>query len=230
MSQEREIERWVTIKGHRVPIYKKSFQVTSQQKDWENGIRNDDKEHLAYFDKDGNKLFETEGTKDDVSFGTNYEDSDDWDKVVQFNHEVEQRVWQDQEINGTHNHPENTIFSPEDIEGFEALENHSMRAVLPNGTNYTLIREQPRTSNEHIYDEATGEFHRKFEPKHITEAYREAYLAVYENDYRKMRNETSPFSPERQQAEVTLDKKVAREMEKWLKANASKYGYRFVKE
>lgn len=223
MAQGREIEKWVTIRGHRVPIYKKDSIVSKKQQEWEDSIRNSHKERGGFFDKDGNLLMQVEGDEDAITFGGD----DDWDTSVKFNHEVEQRIWKDEEINFTHNHPENTIFSPEDIEGFEELENHSERAVLPNGTTYTIIREQPRTSNEHIYDDKTGEWHRKFEPKKIAPAYREAYSEIYDEEYKKL-----PWKgdPNRKQLEAALDKKVAQEMEKWLKQNAHRYGYRFIKE
>lgn len=212
------------------PEKKKASNVPKKQMEWEDKMRSEPIEHLGYFDKDGNILFETTGTKDDVTFGTKYEDSDDWDKVIAFNHNVEQKVWQDVEIYGTHNHPENTIFSPEDVHGFESLENKSMSAVLPNGTNYRLIREQPRTSNAIIIDMNTGESHREFEPKKIAQAYEEEYARLYDDDYEKMRRTTTYGSPERARAIEELDKKVARGMEKWLNANAKSYGYRFIKE
>lgn len=225
---DREPIKWITVNGRHVPIYEDngSLTVSTKQKSYEDKIRNGTKEDGAFFDKDGNVLMEVYGNGDAIEFGG----EDDWDTSVQFNHEVEQRIWKGEEINFTHNHPDNTIFSPEDIEGFEELENHSESAVLPNGTNYRIIREQPRTSNEWTMDEKTGELVRKFEPKKIAPAYREAYSKLYDEDYYAYKKNTVYGTPERAEAIKALDKKVADGMEKWLQENARKYGYRFVKE
>ena len=200
--------------------------VSKKQLEYEEKIRKSDKEHGGFFDKDGNLLMDVTGDAEKIEFGG----MDDWDNQIKFNHEIEQRVWRGEEVNFTHNHPENTIFSPEDIEGFESLESHSERAVLVNGTTYTIIREQPRTSNELVWDDKAGEFKRTFEPKKIAPAYYEAYSAIYDPGYKKYKEETGWGTPERQQAIEALDRKVAEEMEKWLTQNAPKYGYRFVKE
>lgn len=216
---DRPIKQWVTINGRHVPIYEKST-VSDKQLKYEETIRDKKQEQGAYLDKDGNVLMEVQGDEDQIAYGG----ENDWDTSVQFNHEVEQRVWKNEEVNFTHNHPEDTIFSPEDIESFEALENHSLSAVLPNGTTYRIIREQPRTSNEWVINEKTGELERKFEPKKIAEAYYEAYSEVYDEGYKKL-----PWKgdPDRKRLEAELDRKVADAMEDWLNKNAKQYGYRF---
>ena len=227
---DKEPVGWFTVNGKHIPIFDEDtseVDISDNQREWEDSIRDGKVEKCGFFDKDGNLLMEVEGNEDAISFGG----ENDWDNSIKFNREVEQRIWRDEEINSTHNHPENTIFSPEDIEGFEELENHSERAVLPNGINYTIIREQPRTSNEWEYNESTGELERKFEPKKIGPAYREAYSKIYNNEALvEIRRKTEYGSPERQKMVEELDKKVATEMEKWLTKNAKSYGYRFVKE
>ena len=227
---EREVKKWITINGKHIPLYEdagSSDMIPQAQKEFEESIRNSKTEHIGFFDKDGNKLFETSGTEEDVTFGDKYEDDEDWEKTLQFNREVEQRVWNDEEVHDVHNHPENTIFSPEDMEAFEALENKSMSIVLPNGTTYRMIREQPRTSNVIIIDTETGESHREFEAKKIAEAYYDAYSKIWDPGWEKIKAETGRWTPERAKAEAELDKKVLQGMEKWLKKNAKDYGYRF---
>jgi hypothetical protein len=195
-----------------------TFTVPQGQRDWEDKYRNSDVEHGAYFDKDGNVLVEATGNADEINFDPS-----------EVNHNVEQRVWNDEEVNFTHNHPENTIFSPADVEAFEAMENHSERAVLPNGTSYTLIREQARTSNTWVYNETTKEFELTFEPKHIAGDYRKEYSKVWDPGWAHVKATTKAGTPERKQAEAELDKRVASHMENWLNKNAKSYGYRFEK-
>lgn len=187
--------------------------VNRRQREYEDSIRNSDIEHGAYFDREGNMLLQGTGNADEITFDP-----------YEMNHQVEQRVWADEIVNFTHNHPENTIFSPEDIEAFERLENHSVRAVLPNGTNYTLIREQPRSSHEWIIDLKTGESRQSYEAKTIAEHYRKAYDKVYDPGYKQVRTLSGEA---RKEAQRELDAKVAASMEKWLRKNAAKYGYRF---
>jgi hypothetical protein len=249
---DREPVRWITVKGTHIPIYldengkevfgvgKKAGIVSQGQLDYESKIRSGDKESHGYFDANGNMLMEIQGDSQKVGLG-NYED--DYDNYAKFNHEIEQRVWNDVEVHDVHNHPEDTIFSPEDVEAFEALENKSMSIVLKNGTNYRLIREQPRSSNEYVLDMKTGELKQTFEPKKIAPAYFEEYSRIFDKGWKNIKK-TYPLAfklfsrdpdasrqyQERKKAEIALDKKVAVAMEKWLKENASKYGYKFVKE
>lgn len=191
---------------------------TSAQREWEERYRGDTVEHGAYFDKDGNILIEGTGNNDEISFDGS-----------ELNHNVEQRVWNDEEVNFTHNHTYNTIFSPEDVEAFEVMENHSMTAVLPNGINYTLVREQPRTSNEWRYNEATQDYERTFEPTKIADDYRSEYSKVWDKGWQTVKDTTKYGSAEREQATARLDAQVSKHMESWLKKNAKSYGYRFEK-
>lgn len=199
--------------------------VSKAQRDYEEKIRHSKTEKGAYFDKDGNLLMEGEGDDQQVSFGGLGDD--DWDRTIKFNREIEQRIWRDEEVHFTHNHPENTIFSPEDVETFETLEAASESAVLPDGTTYRLIREQPRTSNVWIQNKQTGELEREFEPKKIAPAYDEAYSALFVDAFNEIRSKYAWGSPDRKKAEAALDRKVATEMERWLRKNAQSFGYRF---
>lgn len=201
--------------------------VSTKQQEWEEKYRHSENEHIAFFDADGNVLYEDEGSAEEVMLKG---DAGDWDKRISLNRNVEQRIWNDEEINSSHNHPLNAIFSPDDIESYEDMEFHCMSITLPNGTTYRLIRRQPRTSNTWRMNEKTGEYEREFEPKKISPAYGEAYDAEFDPGWQKLRQETMWGTPERQKAIEELDKKVRKTMEKWLVQNAANYGYEFVKE
>lgn len=195
-----------------------SFSLTTGQQAYESRIRNSDIEYGAYFDANGNVLAEGKGNRDEVEFDG-----------AEINHNVEQRVWNDEEVNFTHNHPENTIFSTDDIEAFETMENHSLRAVLPNGKSYTLIREQPRTERVYEYDPAIGDFKNiGYEGKKIAPAYDKEYSKVYDDRYRQLRKQLWTLSSEEyNRQEQALLRDVTSHMSKWLRKNARKYGYRF---
>lgn len=210
--------------------------ISQKQRDWEldatNRTAQDDLEHGAYFDKDGNILFDD--FRND-RFGDLEIPSleNDWDTHVKFNHEVEKRIWNDEEVNFTHTHNLNSIFSPEDIESFENIENHSIRAILPNKTTYTLIREQPRTSNAWILDTKTGDFKREFEPLKIAPHYTEYYEKLYMPEYNETVNlykEGKINWTERNKRIDALAERITPQLENWLSKNASKYGYSFKKE
>ena len=199
-----------------VGIVNTRFSVARGQVDYESRIRNSDIEYGAYFDANGNILAEGRGNRDEISFD-----------AVEINHNVEQRVWRNEEVNFTHNHPENTIFSTNDIEAFEDMENHSIRAVLPNGKSYTLIREQPRTSREWVFNPRSGEYERTFEPKKIAPAYDREYSKIYDNQYRQIRRDVA-LTPQQRQAAITkLDSDVTKHMSEWLRKNARRYGYSY---
>jgi hypothetical protein len=103
-----------------------------------------------------------------------------------------------------------------------------MRAVLKNGTDYTLIRIQPRSTNEMVIDMNTGEMYEKNPTKKIAPAYYDVYSKIWDKEYD---NITINYSgAERKKHIAALDRKVADAMEEWLSKNALKYGYQFVKE
>ena len=214
------MQRWVTINGHHVLIKSGKPQpktnVHQKQLSYESKIRNNSNETGAFIDAEGNIVLESLGNSQEVTFDP-----------YEMNHKVEQAIWDNKELHFTHNHPENTIFSPEDVYNFEQLENKSLSAILPNGINYRLFREQDITSNEWIIDTKSGEMVRRFEPRKIAETYDKEYSKLYDEEYDNIRATTKFGTPERKAAEQALDKKVAEEMEKWLHKNAKEYGYRF---
>ena len=214
---------------------KKKSSVHKKQADWEEKHRNEPLEHGAYFDDEGNMVFEEHGTSEGLYnvryLADKYPDNDEyWEKVLEYNRNVEQQIWADKRLHYTHNHPLNTIFSDADINTFEELENASMSATLPNGTTYRLVRMQPRTSNEWVQNPTTGEFERKFTPLKIAPHYAKAYSDIYDKEYEEIRNTTAYGSNERKQREEELDRKTAEYLENWLTKNAHKYGYKFIKE
>ena len=180
-----------------------SYKLSTSQLDYELSIRSGNTEKGAYFDDSGNILLQSSGNADFVEFND----------MAQFNHQVEQRVWNNENIHFVHNHPFNTIFSPEDIQNFEYVENKSVSAVLPNGTTYRLIREQPITSTRYV--ERDGELVRQFEPKKIAGEYDKAYTKIWDKKYSSVE---------------ARDKAIAGGMSNWLRQNAKKYGYRFIQE
>lgn len=180
-----------------------SYKTSQGQIEYEQSIRTGNKEQGAYFNANGDILLQSTGNQDYVEF----------DNMPMFNKEVEQRVWNNEDIHFVHNHPFNTIFSPEDIRNFEEVENKSVSAVLPNGTTYRLIREQPITSSNYIIK--NGELVREFEPKKIAAEYDKAYTKIWDKKHKSV---------------AARDKEIATSMSKWLKQNAKKYGYRFIQE
>lgn len=208
---------WITKGGKHIPI-KNGYTVSEGQKEYEEKIRSKRTETGAFFDKDGNVLMESDGDAEKVEFQHSPE----------FNHNVEQRIWNDEEVHFTHNHPDNTIFSPEDMDVMEDLEYSSMRAVLPNGTSYTIIRDQPRSTGEIVIDMKTGESYEKNPPKRIAKSYAEEYDKVWDKAYDDIIANYRADARKLKLAE--LDQQTAEHMRKWLEKNAEKYGYRFVYE
>ena len=193
------------------------WQPTSAQLAYEERIRQSEIEYGAYFDSEGNLLLEGVGNADEIEFDPH-----------EMNHKIEQRIWNDEMIDFVHNHPENTIFSPDDIETFEVLEARSERAVLANGVNYTLIRNQPRTSNVLTWNDKTGQFEREWEVKKISDAYKKAYSNYRDTEGERLKRERGDLSYEKRQ-QMKWDY-VTKKMEEWLKKNARKYGYIFRKD
>lgn len=226
---EDEKRKQAQIEANKEEAHKKNNPnaMHKKQVDYEERIRNSKTEKGAYFDKDGNVVLEASGNAEFVEF----------EDKPEFNHKVEQAVWNGAELHFTHNHPENTIFSPEDVEELIQVENKSLSAVLINGTTYRLIREQPISENVMIdWDYKNDkpiykkDYTSEFNPKDLAPAYRAEYDKLYDNDYKKMRATTIYGSPERKKATEALDAKVSEGMEKWLKKNASRYGFTFIKE
>jgi len=239
---ERAVEKWVTIRGHRVPIYKKDT-VPKKQKELEDRIREDDREHLCYLDADGNEIIHEVGGVNEVDFDPSLDD----DNV--FNREVERAVWDGKDIHTTHNHLQKSIFSPDDVESFVALENKSVSATIPSKygmSAYRLIREQPVSQGtdergvEHFRLDGTSYFEKDYtselSPKAFARAYDKAYTEVWEPMGDEMTSLIRQFrykkiSREEYEKRVApMDAKIASVMEKWLKQNAHRYGYRFIKE
>lgn len=178
-----------------------AFTPKAGQREFEERWRNAKIEHGAYLDGEGNILLEATGTSDYVDF--------DYHEV---NHKVEQRIWNDEEVNFTHNHPINTVFSPDDIDIFEQEESHSTSAVCPNGMTYRLIRNQPRTS--HVWVDG----HYTFEPKKIA--------GDYDAEYRRFLS----LSDRSTHTDSWYEHELTPHMASWLRQNASSYGYIFVEE
>lgn len=212
------------------------FTVTDNQRRIENAIRDDANENVYWLDKDGNTIIKAVGDGDSVE----YEDD------AEFNHKVEQAVWDGQEIHTTHNHPESTIFSPEDIDSLVDLENKSLSAVLPKGSEFSafrLIREQPITDNTIIWNPEKNDFDKaknwtsKYEPKMLQVDYYNAYADVYDG---KLGNTWDKADSDLKYGKITkeehrkivepLRNKLNTTMIKWLDKNAKDYGFRFVKE
>ena len=243
MSQEREIERWVTVKGHRVPIYKDRAGISKKQRALEDTIRDDDKEHLCYLDADGNEIIHVTGDINEVEFDQKLDE----DNV--FNREVERAIWAGKDIHTTHNHLQQSIFSPDDIDSLVALENKSLTATVPSQygmSAYRLIREQPVSKGTdergvlHFRMDGTEYYEKDYtselSPKAFARAYNEAYTKVWEPMGDEMTNLIRQFRwkkidrAEYERRVAPMDKKIATAMEKWLKENASRYGFRFIKE
>lgn len=190
---------------------------SANQSAFEADIRNSTSERGAYFDSQGNLLLQGEGNRDEITYDS-----------AEVNRNVEQRIWQGEQVDYVHNHPDNTIFSPEDLETFEYMENRSMRAVLPNGKSYTLIRNQPRTSNVVIIDTKTGMSRREFEPKKIYSPYNKAYTAALAEGNKLVHEAVRSRGniPYREQENIRWGH-VTTKMEQWLRKNARRYGYIF---
>jgi len=212
------------------------FKIPDNQKRIENSIRDDDKETIYWMDENGNTLVKATGDKDHVD----YIDDD-----AEFNHKVEQLIWNGGTVHVTHNHPEATIFSPEDIDAMVSLENKSEAAVLPKGSEFSafrLVRQQPISSNTYIMNSLTGELEKeqywtsKYEPTEFTNAYSKAYDKVYtpiesqwnklDKDYKYGKIDKATYQKEIQPLLKTLNSNMI----KWLDKNAKDYGFQFIKE
>lgn len=209
--------------------------VTDNQRRVENAIRDDDNETVYWLDKDGNKIIKAIGDHDHVEV----------DDESEFNHKIEQPIWHGEEIHTTHNHPESTIFSPEDVDSLVELENKSLSAVLPKGSEFSafrLVREQPITDNTLTYNPDTHEFDKakywtsKYEPKMLQIAYYNAYADVYdpmESDISKIEKDYKygkTTKAEYMQKIKPYNDKINKSMIKWLDKNAKDYGFTFIKE
>lgn len=210
---DRRVERLRSQQATAAP----AFTPTTEQLRYEESILNNDHEAGAYFDKDGNLLLTSLGGSNEVEFDP-----------YAINR-IEQRVWNGEQVDFTHNHPLNTVFSPDDIENLETMENNSCSAVLRNGTTYRLIRNQPQTSNRYIWDEELGDYRLEFEPLKIADKYDEAYMAIV-NSRQPQRGDFATHAEWRQAVDAFFGDELTPEMEAWLRENAEKYGYIFIVE
>lgn len=217
-------------KGGRGGKYSYNGTMPKKQLDIENTIRGQLRETGYFLDENGNVILKSNGDEEEVNF--DYEDNT-------FNRLVERAVWDDKTVHMTHNHPEDTIFSPEDVEAFVSLGNKSESAVTPVRT-FRLIREQPRNDNSY---ELVGEelvprkyWSSKYSPEQFTEAYDTKYTQVYTPMYEQVDKLTRDYKYGRIDHEAYVkqikpyDDKLNKEMIKWLKKNAKDYGFRFVEE
>lgn len=202
----------------------RQFSPSGGQLNFESQYRNSNREHIGFFDSQGNLVFEASGMYDNVNI----------EASGPFNHNVEQRIWADEEINTTHNHPYESIFSTNDIEAFEELENHSLTATTPTGRNFRLIRDQPRTEKIYEYDPQTGDFRNiGYEPKKIAPAYDKEYSKVYDKRYTEIRQQYRSGQISREEykkQDEALVRDTTKHMVEWLRKNAHKYGYIFQQE
>lgn len=193
-----------------------SFTPSEKQIMYEEKIRHESIEKAVYFDAEGNALLTATGNREEVEFDP-----------YEFNHKVEQAVWDGEQVDFTHNHPLNEIFSPEDVENLESLENHSCSAVCDNGITYRLIRNQGQ-SGELVWDEETKDFKEKNDIKYIAEDYRKEYVSLLDNEPKREDYDSRKEWKEAQDEFYVNE--VTPHMEKWLEENAEDHGYIFVKE
>ena len=192
------------------------FTPSEKQIMYEEKIRHESIEKATYFDAEGNALLTATGNREEVEFDP-----------YEFNHKVEQVVWDGEQVDFTHNHPLNEIFSPEDVENLESLENHSCSAVCDNGITYRLIRDQGQ-SGELVWDEEIKDFKEKNDIKYIAEDYRKEYVSLLDNEPKREDYDSRQEWKEAQDAFYVNE--VTPHMEKWLEENAEDHGYIFVKE
>lgn len=193
-----------------------AFTPSDKQLAYEEAIRNESIEKGTYFDADGNVLLTSEGDSAEVSFDP-----------IEFNHKVEQAVWDGVQVDFTHNHPFNEIFSPEDVRNLENLENHSASAVCANGTTYRLVRDQEQ-SGALVWDESIGDFRDEVEILKIADDYQEAYVALLDNEPKRI--DFDSYKDYKKAQDEFYVNVVTPQMEEWLKENAEKKGYIFIKE
>ena len=193
-----------------------AFVPSAKQIAYEEKIRSDSIERATYFDGNGNALLSAKGDAQAVGFDP-----------YEFNHKVEQVVWDGEQVDFTHNHPFNEIFSPEDVENLETLENHSCSAVCANGNTYRLVRNQAQSGNL-VYDEELGDFRESEDIRYIAEDYRTVYLSFLDKEPK--RDDYSSYKEYKKAADEFYEKDLTPKMEKWLEENAEKKGYIFIKE
>ena len=195
---------------------KSVFIPSEKQIAYEEKIRSDSIERATYFDGNGNALLSAKGNAQEVEFDP-----------YEFNHKIEQVVWDGEQVDFTHNHPFNEIFSPEDVENLETLENHSCSAVCANGNTYRLVRNQAQSGNL-VWDEELGDFRESEDIRYIAEDYRTVYLSFLDKEPK--RDNYSSYKEYKKAADEFYEKDLTPKMEKWLEENAEKKGYIFIKE
>lgn len=218
--------------GKKVSKAKKAekSRVPAKQLEVEDKIRNEKVEHLYYLDAEGNTILKYKGYSGDEVSMQNDEDNN-------FNRLVEQAIWDGKEINVTHNHTEDIIFSDSDIESFTSLEAKSLSATIPSGGAYRLIREVPVNPNVVIGwdDEKNKPIYRKWHdnkhnPEELYPDYQAVYRDIWDEQYKQIRSTYRYGTPEREKATKDLVASCTKTMSKWLEDNASDYGFTFIKE
>ncbi|MBR2880904.1 MAG: hypothetical protein IKB96_00895 [Prevotella sp.] len=162
----------------------------------ENAIRNKKTEVLVVFDKDGNEVFRKEGTGNKVTLN-------DEERAKMLNAIV------------THNHPNNSRLSDEDISTFVRLKMNEIRVITPDGLTCSLKKnEGERQRGKDLF---TDYF--KLTSTHENEM----------SDFLVKRAERDGFDP--MDEKVWTDdyyEKLRREFSaNWLSDNANKYGYTY---
>jgi hypothetical protein len=233
-QKERQIKANAD-EGKKVTTAKKAekSRVPAKQLEVEDKIRNEKVEHLYYLDAEGNTILNYKGYSGDEVSMQNDEDNN-------FNRLVERAIWDGKEINVTHNHTEDIIFSDSDIESFTGLEAKSLSATIPGGGAYRLIREQPISkSNDprgvpHFKLDGSVEyvpdFTSKYSPLSLAEVYKKTYRDIWDEPIKKIKETYKPKTPEREKAINDLVASCTKTMSKWLEDNASDYGFTFIKE
>ena len=164
----------------------------------EDRIRAQNFESAACIDNDGDTVFFKDGEEAQVAF--------DW---------AESAAMAGRTL--THNHPSSSTFSKEDVHTFVNTEMREIRATTRSGRTYSLSQTKDYTEKKgRQLDEA---FHRKQQ-----EALQHAQNDLDRRGFmgRIMRGEIS-----HDDANVEFRKVFSGELNKWLMANASKYGVDF---
>lgn len=166
----------------------------------EAGIRYSDVEHLVVLDKDGNEIFRKDGSETSIALSAR-----------------EERLLKG--ADATHNHPGGTTFSPEDVESLVDLDMHSLRAVGDDGTTYTLTKQFSIFADR--------------------KAFYTDYYKAYKDHVKQARPEYKKLKTAYQNDEITEEqyrqgvrlinyKLISKKNSRWLKDNASKYGYEYT--